>query len=124
MILLLSSFPNYEISYYIANATELSKLLCLGLLDTLQILSFDDIEQYYSTTEQADSNLYTFKQRLLYINELLALCQTSAQYKERDQYCLFVCLLKTIWTNIFENYLQVELLSAMYVRLHPSNDLL
>ena len=114
-ILLLSAFPLSDITMYLTYNTPLVKLLTQNLLDV--ILQFNSTA---AGTTQLDSPEELLRQRLSFLSELLMLCKSSADCKDKPERALLLreALLKALLEDIFQGYFEVELMSIRYYFVH------
>ena len=87
------------------------KLLTQNLLDV--ILQFDSS---VAGTTQLDSPEELLRQRLSFLSELLMLCKSSADCKDKPERALLLreTLLKALLEDVFQGYFEVELMSIRY----------
>ena len=114
-ILLLSAFPLSDITMYLTYNTPIVKLLTQNLLDV--ILQFNSTA---AGTTQLDSPEELLRQRLSFLSELLMLCKSSADCKDKPERALLLreALLKALLEDIFQGYFEVELMSIRYYFVH------
>ena len=114
-ILLLSDFPLSDITMYLTYNTPIVKLLTQNLLDV--ILQFNSTA---AGTTQLDSPEELLRQRLSFLSELLMLCKSSADCKDKPERALLLreALLKALLEDIFQGYFEVELMSIRYYFVH------
>ena len=114
-ILLLSAFPLSDITMYLTYNTPIVKLLTQNLLDV--ILQFNSTA---AGTTQLDSPEEFLRQRLSFLSELLMLCKSSADCKDKPERALLLreALLKALLEDIFQGYFEVELMSIRYYFVH------
>ena len=114
-ILLLSAFPLSDITMYLTHNTPIVKLLTQNLLDV--ILQFDSTA---AGTTQLDSPEELLRQRLSFLSELLLLCKSSADCKDKPERALLLreALLKALLEDVFQGFFEVELMSIRYDIFH------
>ncbi|KAK8794459.1 hypothetical protein WA171_003581 [Blastocystis sp. BT1] len=120
-ILLLSAFPLSDITMYLTYNTPIVKLLTQNLLDV--ILQFNSTA---AGTTQLDSPEELLRQRLSFLSELLMLCKSSADCKDKPERALLLreALLKALLEDIFQGYFEVELMSIRNSRIVASTRVL
>ncbi|KAK8791998.1 hypothetical protein WA158_005375 [Blastocystis sp. Blastoise] len=123
-ILLLAAFPDTQLSVFLATKTQLPKYLSLGLLDIVQQvgdLSFNSRGDPEYANKEQESILSTFQNRVIFISELLSICESTAMYKEEgteeEKRVLLYAILKAIWTNVLNDHVKTELLAVHNVRI-------
>lgn len=113
VLLLLIGNPHSSITEYLTYNTPVVKFIAQNLVEAvLQLLETNGrMEASLDLPEDV------FKQRLLFVSEILQLCRNTQEFKsdEKTAMVLYTSLLKEIETELLKGYLEVELMSIKYV---------
>lgn len=114
VLLLLIGNPHSGITEYLAYNTPVVKFIAQNLVEAvLQLLETNGrMEASLDLPEDV------FKQRLLFVSEILQLCRNTQEFKsdEETAMVLYASLLKEIETELLKGYLEVELMCIKYVK--------
>lgn len=111
VLLLLLAFPLSDVTEYLTVNTQVITQLLDSLLETIH--SFDSSSQHQASIESPEEIL---KQRILFISEILSLCQSTYEYKnDLEKAMLFYhSFLQEITNILLKGYFEANLLHIQY----------
>lgn len=111
VLLLLLAFPLSDVTEYLTLYTRVITQLLDNLLESIHL--FDSSSKQQTSIESPEEIL---NQRIMFISEILSLCQSTCEYKNDQEKAMifYQTFLQEITTILLKGYFEVNLLHIQY----------